>query len=405
MSRPPKDANVLRHDLASGKTVKVLTPVQVEVVLKNGQLVRVARLRLLGLDEAQIATSIIDANKDLLRQGMWGITELADLETGITVIGFKPMQASLNIELFKEARREFTLDEWRSLTLISMGYAPEAYPPDQQTWLLSRLLPLVQKNTHLMELAPKATGKSYLFENISPKVRLVSGGNVSPAVLFVNNASGQWGLLARFSVVVLDEVQTLRFEKPEEIVGGLKGYLANGTLTRGGTYQSASDCSLVLLANIMLDSDQQPLSQDNLVGELPMFLQETAFLDRFSGIIPGWKVRKLGPDCFANTVGLKADFFGDAMLALRDDLTLDQACRARVRLGGERPYARNENAVKSLASGLAKILFPHGEVSREDLDHYCVQPAVEMRQNIWDQLYRLDAEYRGYQRRITASAS
>lgn len=85
--------------------------------------------------------------------------------------------------------------------------------------LLTRLLPLVQKSMHLMELAPKGTGKSYIYENISPRVRLISGGNVSPAVLFVNNASGQWGLLARSAAVVLDEVLTLKFQKPEEIVG------------------------------------------------------------------------------------------------------------------------------------------------------------------------------------------
>lgn len=112
-----------------------------------------------------------------------------------------------------------------------MGYDPEFYSMNQKLLLLSRLLPLVQKNMHMVELAPKGTGKSYVFENISPRVKLVSGGNISPSVLFVNNQSGQWGLLARYSVVVLDEVQTLKFQKPDEIVGGLKGYLANGRLT------------------------------------------------------------------------------------------------------------------------------------------------------------------------------
>src|SRR5437016_3426072 len=122
-------------------------------------------------------------------------------------------------------------------------------------------------------------------------VRLVSGGNVSPAVLFVNNANGLPGILARYAVVVLDEVQTLKFEKPEEIVGGLKGYLANGRLTRGGLHELASDCGLVMLANITLDERQLPVS-DPIIRELPVFLQETAFLDRIRGIIPGWELRK-----------------------------------------------------------------------------------------------------------------
>ena len=135
-------------------------------------------------------------------------------------------------------------------------------------------------------LAPKGTGKSYVLENLSPKVRLISGGNVSPAVLFVNNSTGQWGLLARFAVVVLDEVQTLKFERPKEIIGGLKGYLANGRIARAGLHRTSSDCGLVLLANIGLDSQQRPTA-DLLVNELPSFMQESAFLDRLKGILPG----------------------------------------------------------------------------------------------------------------------
>jgi hypothetical protein len=228
---------------------------------------------------------------------------------------------------------------------------------------------------------------------------LISGGNVSPAVLFVNNATGQWGLLARFAVVVLDEVQTLKFQKPQEIVGGLKGYLANGKLTRGGLHETSSDSALVLLANIALDEMQRPL-RDPLIEELPEFLRETAFLDRLKGIVPGWKTCKLGSAFFADSVGLKADFFGDALLALRNDLQVDQYCSHRVRLEGERPYKRNEESIRAIASGMMKILFPHGEVSDLDFIKYCLKPAIELRQLVWDQLYVLDAEYRQYEATI-----
>jgi ATP-dependent Lon protease len=209
----------------------------------------------------------------------------------------------------------FTLKEWMALLVTSMGYDPNYFSEEEQIFVLCRLLPLVQKSMHLIELAPKGTGKSYFFENISSRVRLVSGGNISPAVLFVNNASGQWGLLARYKVVVLDEVQTLKFEKPEEIVGGLKGFLANSRLTRGGLHESSSDWGLVMLANILLDSNQNPIESPRL-KELPDFLQETAFLDRIKGIVPGWKTKKLSPDSFAKNVGLKADFFGDAVASI-----------------------------------------------------------------------------------------
>ena len=215
--------------------------------------------------------------------------------------------------------------------------------------------------------------------------------------------SGQWGLLARFSVVVLDEVQTLKFEKPEEIIGGLKGYLANGRLTRGGLHETASDCGLVLLANIALDSHQRPIS-DPLIIELPEFLRETAFLDRIRGLIPGWKIKKLSSDCFATSIGLKSDFFGNALIELRNDLSHDQYCSRRIEiLASTKPYKRNEDAIRMIAAGLMKILFPHGEINDYEFEHYCVKPAVELRQLIWNQMQTMDAEYRQYENEIEYS--
>lgn len=392
----PDDTNIIKHRLISGEMVKVLTVVQVEVELTRRRQERVAKMSLLGIGDAFINDGLVDDYPELLKQGMWGVVELMNTQEGPVLNTFKPMQASVHLGLYKEARSKFSLSEWRALMLTSMGYNPEAFTEDEHLMLLCRLLPLVQKNMHLMELAPKGTGKSYIFENINPRVRLVSGGNVSPAVLFVNNMSGQWGLLARYGVVVLDEVQTLKFEKPQEIVGGLKGFLANGRLTRGGLYETASDCSLVLLANIMLDNQQRPV-MDPLVQELPEFLRETAFLDRIRGIIPGWKIRKLSSECFARSIGLKSDFFGDALMALRNDLDFDQRAGRKIQLTGNKIYKRNEDAVRSIASGLSKILFPHGEMTDSDFENYCVRPARALRQLIWDQLQTLDGEYRQYE--------
>lgn len=390
---------VIKYQLSQGETVKVLTPVETEVRLKKSGSETVAQLKLLGLDDVCISSEILDEYPALLRQGMWGVTELIHSSDGVAITDFRPMQASLNLDVYKRMRGQFSLDEWRELMVTSMGYNPRTFKESEQGILLARLLPLVQKNMHLMELAPKGTGKSYLYENISPKVRLISGGNISPAVLFVNNSTKQWGLLARFAVVVLDEVQTLKFQNPEEIIGGLKGYLANGRLTRGGLFETASDCGLVLLANILLDERQRPLG-DLVVQGLPDFLQETAFLDRLRGIIPGWKTQKLGAGSFATSVGLKADFFGDALLALRDDLVADQYVKQHVQLVGDHPYKRNEEAVHAIASGLMKILFPDGQVSEGDFKMNCLRPAIEMRQLIWEQLYALDAEYRQWEPEI-----
>jgi ATP-dependent Lon protease len=395
----PDEAKIIKNRLLNGEVVKVLTPVEVEIILTRRAKERVAQLKLLGLFDVHIADGIVEEYPDLLKQGMWGVVELMDTQEGVALTSFKPMQASVNLEIFKEKRAAFSLEEWRALLLTSMGYNPWSFSESEKTYLLCRLLPLVEKNLHLLELAPKGTGKSYLFENINPRVRLISGGNVSPAVLFVNNATGQWGLLARFAVVVLDEVQTLKFEKPQEIVGGLKGFLANGRLTRGGLYETSSPCSLVMLANIILDSEQRPVLSP-LVKELPEFLQETAFLDRLRGILPGWKVHKLSGESFAQGVGLKSDFFGDALLALREDVSTNQFANRTIVLKGKKLYKRNEDAVRLLASGLMKLQFPHGQISLDEFEIYCARPAAELRQLVWDQLYMLDAEYRQYDEEI-----
>jgi ATP-dependent Lon protease len=402
----PSEQNIIKHRLMQGQTVKVLTPLQAEIQLKKGkEPERVAQLGLLGIADAYISDGLLEEYPDLLRQGMWGVVELGALKDGVAVLSFKPMQASVNLTLYKEARRKFTLQEWRALLLTTLGFDSSAFSEEEQTWLLCRLLPLVQKNMHMLELAPKGTGKSFTYENISPKVRLISGGNVSPAVLFVNNASGAWGLLARFKVVVLDEVQTARFEQPEEIVGGLKGYLANGKLTRGGLHETASDCGFVMLANITLDDKQNPV-KDSLVEELPKFMRETAFLDRIKALIPGWELPKLsskllvGPESLL-TVGLKSDFFGDALIALREDLGAESYTTQAVQLSGEKPYRRNEEAVRAIAAGLLKIQFPHGEVEPSDFYTYCLKPAIKLRQGIWNELYALDSEYRQYESRIS----
>lgn len=396
------DQNLIKSRLLRGDTVKLLTPVEVEVTLERKKQERKAILKLIGIKDAHISEELDIKYPGLAKQGMWGITELVNTPDGVAITSFRPMQATVDLALWKEARREFSLSEWRALMVLSMGYSPEAFTEEEQGMLLCRLLPLVQKNMHLIELAPKGTGKSYIYENISPMVRLVSGGNISPAVLFVNNANGLPGILARYKVVVLDEVQTLKFEKPEEIVGGLKGYLANTQLTRGGLHQISSDCGLVLLANISLDEHQRPIA-DLLIRELPPFLQETAFLDRIRGIIPGWEIRKLTGNSFASSVGLKSDFFGDALIALREDLAADQICAQRIHLAGSRSYRRNEEAVCALASGLMKILFPHCECTPTDFQRYCVEPAIRLRQIVWNELYALDAEYRQFNKYLSMS--
>lgn len=166
-------------------------------------------------------------------------------------------------------------------------------------------------------------------------------------------------------------------------------------MTRGGLHETASDCGLVLLANIQLDHNQMPTTFP-LVSELPGFLQETAFLDRIKGIIPGWEIPKLSNDSFAKSLGLKADFFGDALISMREDFIHDQLASQKIKFLGDKVYKRNADAVTAIASGMMKILFPNAELSNVEFERYCVKPAKRLRQLVWDQLQALDSEYRQY---------
>lgn len=404
----PKDSEYIKHRLLSGETIKILSILEARVIIDKrykGQQIsgRFGSLKLLNMNMIFLPDDLVDQFPQLLNEGMWGVVEIRLINNEYTLLSFRPMQASVNLKIFKEARKEFSFREWLSLIITSMGYDPFIFSEEEKLILVCRLLPLVQKNMHLIELAPKGTGKSYFYENISPKVRIVSGGTISPAVLFVNNATDEWGLLARYKALILDEIQTAKFEKPGEIIGTLKGFLANAKLTRGGKHETSSDCSLVMLANIDLDNNQQP-TKDLYFEELPEFLRETAFIDRLKGLIPGWETKKLDSNSFAKGVGLKTDFFGDTLIKFRDDLEIDQLCSKKIQLSG-RGYKRNSDAVQSIASGMMKILFPDGNVSDEDFYHYCVLIGVKLRQLVWSQLYILDGEYRQYDQVITCKVN
>ncbi|MEL6276682.1 MAG: BREX system Lon protease-like protein BrxL, partial [Bacteroidota bacterium] len=276
------DANIIKFKLTQGDIHKLIALLQVRVKLEQGKGIipePLAQIPVLNMGNCSISTDLIERHEMLLRQGIWGKISLGLRPDGTPeVIDFDPFQcSSVDLKSYAVYRDQFSTNQWRDLMFCSMGYnsAHPSYTYDAKTWILSRLLPLVESNYHVMELAPKGTGKSYVFENISSKVALISGGKVTPSQLFINGRNKEIGLLGRHDVVVLDEVQSLTFEDPDEVVGPLKNYLASGRYNRAGFADIASDCSLVMLANIELDEYLQPRNYENLVADLPEFFNET----------------------------------------------------------------------------------------------------------------------------------
>jgi ATP-dependent Lon protease len=394
------DANLINFHIYQGEVYKLISLMQVRVkVDASGKKIHdpVARIPSLKMENCQISNDLIESNKMLLRQGVWGKISLARCaDDSVEVIDFDPFQcSSINLAEYSKTRSQFTSEQWRDLMLCSMGCNPEHpnYTPEAKTWMLARLLPLVESNFHMMELAPKGTGKSHIYENINSKVSLISGGKVTPAQLFINGSTKEVGLLGRHDVVVLDEAQSLVFTNPEEVIGSLKTYLASNKYNRSGFADISSDCSLVLLANIELDANLRPRNEHNLLANLPPFLSETAFLDRFAGISPGWEIPKFRGDMIAYQVGLKMDFFGEVLLAMRQDNRYMNYVQEHIQFD-DKVTIRDQNAIYKSASGFLKILHPHLELTLPDFENDCLKPALKMRQAIRTIMYNLDDEFR-----------
>jgi ATP-dependent Lon protease len=404
------DRNEIIFDLTRGEVRKLIALLQVRVKLdkKDGNIPEpLARIPALNLTECAIAIDLVERHKMLLRQGLWGKISLAMRFDGkVEVVDFDPFQCSkVDFHAYASCRTRFDTEEWRDLLFCSMGFNPQhpSYSQEAKTWILARLLPLVETNYHVMELAPKGTGKSFVYENISSKVALISGGKVTPAQLFINGTTKEVGLLGRQDVVVLDEVQSLTFDNPDEAIGPLKNYLSSGRYNRSGFADISSDCSLVMLANIQLNEQLKPRDEDNLMTELPEFFSETALLDRFAGIIPGWKIPKFQGEMAANQVGLKMDFFGEALLSLRQDNRFLSYAQQNTQFE-RHSTVRDRNAILKSAAGFLKILYPHLNLTLTDYQRDCLEPARELRQAIRSSQYYIDAEFRQLGRELLVEA-
>lgn len=351
-----------------------------------------------SLDQrGRVEASVLGAQQGLLAGGLWGAGKLAyvsptEKERGaVWLRAFNPLQAAdVDTAYYRAQRARFTVEEWSALMVSSMGYNPDVYDtPRLRTLLLTRLLPVVQKRLNLIELAPKGTGKSFVFSNLSRHTRVVSGGKVSPAVLFYNNSTNAPGLLTRFDALVFDEAQTISFDNPGEVVGILKDYMESGRYTRGRQTASA-DCGVVFLGNIEMGFDGLP-RQSVYFAALPSFLQETAFIDRLHGFIPGWEIPKIQSDSPATGIALKADYFSEILHQLRGDGGYDAYVETHTQLSGAGASTmRNVTAIKRLAAGYLKLFFPDLNPTPKEFEAYCLNPAIELRQRVCEQLAMLD---------------
>ncbi|MEW6416681.1 MAG: BREX system Lon protease-like protein BrxL [Nitrospirota bacterium] len=386
----------IKHRLLTGENVKLLDALKVEVDLNVGRYK--ATLSSVSLSNIQIDQSIVCQNPILLYGSVWGQVELAyrlneeGNKNEVYVDNFKVMQTGeIDLDYFIEQRRYFTLEEWIDILIASMGYAPDFYPFEQRIYMILRLIPMVQSRVNLMELAPKGTGKSTVFSRLSRYLWLISGGVVTRAQLFYNMKDKTEGIITFYDAIILDEVQTIKFTDPGEIIGALKGYLENGEYRVMG-HRGTAEAGFVILANIKIGSDWLPVNKF-LLAELPEFLQETAFLDRFHGIIPGWRLKRIEKRAILKSgFALRADYFYEVLNKLRKKTEYDDYVKKHLHSTGD---IRDYKAVERISTGLLKLLYPDLSIVNTDLfEKYCVNYAKEARQIVREQLSLKDPEYK-----------
>jgi ATP-dependent Lon protease len=387
----------IKNKLFEQLDVKILDDYSVQVNLTKGD--RYLIIPFLDESKASVPPNIVNENEMLLSSGLWGVGTLSyappsDSGPGQVIMrGFTPFQlASLDLEYFISKRQEFTTQEWIDFIVNSMGFNHKIYSERQKVLLICRLLPMVEPRFNLIELAPKGTGKSFVYENSSRYVAVRSGA-ISAPVLFYNDARKTPGLLTRYDCVVIDEAQKVRGDRSGELTALLKSYLEAGRFGRGSAGSVTAESGIVILANIDLDENKHPLHESlGLFRHFPNFLSETAFLDRFSGLLPGWDLPRVSKDIPSVCYGLKGDIFGEILHMLRGDISYRNYVKTNMQIYNCDDM-RDNRAIESGVSGLLKILFPDQKPTEQDFYKYCVNPAIELRQRVRDELCKLDREY------------
>lgn len=350
-------------------------------------------------DEAVADWEVVEKNqKYLLAQTeSWGIVEIncRNDKRGKNIcylIDFVPFcPYTLDLEYYTDARENFSVDEWADLILGAIDYNPKGYETSLQKFtMLKRLLPFVEKRLNLIELAPKETGKSYLFSQISKYGWLISGGSITRAKMFYDNNKRASGLVSRYDYVAFDEIQSITFKDDAlEMQGALKGYLESGEY-RVGNVRDTGNAGLILLGNIDADLMNE---NKNMFIDLPAIFQESALVDRLHGFIKGWNMPKMRENLKANGWALNTEYFGEIMHLLRDELCY-RAIVDEILDVPKNAATRDTEAIKRICTGFLKLLFPHvrtiEKVDAAEFEKFCLQPAKEMRGTIKKQLGILD---------------
>lgn len=402
------DFELMKFQLTAGETMTILTRIRVSVDIKTGNTMFEMpdfgdiKSGAGGVIEKQVVEKWQDM---LLRESEnWGIIELAWMQDYskknaagyVKMTDYKPFcPYTVDLEEYKEGRRAFTTEEWINVLISAADYNYQGfYSDDQRLTFLQRLLPFVEKSLNIIELAPPGTGKSYLFGQISRFGWLVSGKSTR-AQLIYNKTNKREGVVAYKDYVALDEIREAEYMKDSEMHSSLQQIMENGSFKADDGHLVNVDAAIVFLGNIAgINMNEHTF----MFEELPLPFHRAPFLDRLHGFIKGWELPRMNDDMKANGWALNSEYFSSILHELRNTPSYRSIVEDMLVIP-PKADTRDTEAIRKVCSAFVKLLFPHAErasdISPEDFDHYCLQPAKEMRSIIREQMGLVDSKEAG----------
>lgn len=353
----------------------------------------------LGLSGIPIGTQYVKSNPKLLSgNGVWCIVTMGyisgeDIRVRWEIQTLKPIQISnVDVQEYIDQRKNFTTDEWIDFLVHTVGLNPAKMNRREKFITLARLLPHVENNFNFMELGPKGTGKSHVFQELSPYGVLVSGGDVTSPRLFVKISGNKeiLGLVGYWDVVAWDEFEQQKGRNIEAVlIDTMQNYLANKSFNRGkGTHEASA--SMCFVGNTK-HTVPYMLKNSHLFESIPTSFIKGAFLDRIHLYNPGWEIKMLKKDSFSKDYGLITDYIAAILHDLRNkDLT--GLLNEYVKFDGSLSE-RDHNAIRKTFSGLVKLIYPN-EIMTEEEAFELIEFAAEGRKRVKDQLYIVDETFK-----------
>lgn len=390
------EAEKIRHYIRENRHHSIIANLEVRLVETEDKYW--ASIGAINESFANIPENIVRQYPMLLSGGMWGTIELTYDETQVynkkirpfVITAFTPFQVSIiDLEEYIRKRSELSTDEWIDLLINTCGLNPTNLTRREKLVYLCRLIPLVETNVNQIELAPRETGKTYLYRNISYYVHVLSGGKASPAQLFINLNTGKIGEVGTRDAVVFDEIANTDFTDPKALVSIMQGYMQDAKFSRGKK-ELLAFASLVFVGNLDVQGCLPHEKYYHLFEPLPDFLQVIAFLDRLHAYLPGWDLPKLRDTSYAQDYGFITDYFCEIMHELRRvDVLGGLRSRFEIVDTGNTTRGisgRDQRGILKTTSGLVKLLYPDGNITDTDLAEVLML-STELRQRVREQLH------------------